>query len=369
MARSLIEVGQPALAERYARFAVDMVPNSFAARILTATALRQQGKNFESEIQFRRALDVADTDAERQMARQSMRIVVNTKKWSGNLTLGIAPTTNVGKVSSAKRLGTVFDDFLQNFTREEKPETATGVLYGATIMRHFRGPANANLNLSLGQVRREYKATENNSTTTTFRFSSQTPATASGQSYLSYERVLTDFTNSPYSQRTSVTFGHVFRSFGDRRANGSIGIDQTKYVRTGTEAQKYRASLSHDLYASRLFSVSMTVSGSTSKSDAIDYTSDRVEVGARVSLSPPSTGWRFDLSVERDWEEWREKKDVFLKRRKDLDLTTTLSVQNQNISFLGLTPALSITQQTRDSTVNLYDLESQDFFIGVSNAF
>jgi len=170
MARSLIEVGQPALAERYARFAVDMVPNSFAARILTATALRQQGKNFESEIQFRRALDVADTDAERQMARQSMRIVVNTKKWSGNLTLGIAPTTNVGKVSSAKRLGTVFDDFLQNFTREEKPETATGVLYGATIMRHFRGPANANLSLSLGQVRREYKATENNSTTTTFRF-------------------------------------------------------------------------------------------------------------------------------------------------------------------------------------------------------
>jgi len=79
MARSLIEVGQPALAERYARFAVEMVPNSFAARILTATALRQQGKNFESEIQFRRALDVADTDAERQMARQSMRIVENTK--------------------------------------------------------------------------------------------------------------------------------------------------------------------------------------------------------------------------------------------------------------------------------------------------
>ena len=64
---------------------------------LTATALRQQGKNFESEIQFRRALDVADTDAERQMARQSMRIVENTKKWSGNLTLGIAPHDKRGQ--------------------------------------------------------------------------------------------------------------------------------------------------------------------------------------------------------------------------------------------------------------------------------
>ncbi len=85
MARSLIEVGQPALAERYARFAVDIVPNSFAARILTATALRQHGKNFESEIQFRRALDVADTDAARHLARQSMRIAANTKKWAGNL--------------------------------------------------------------------------------------------------------------------------------------------------------------------------------------------------------------------------------------------------------------------------------------------
>ncbi len=98
MARSLIEIGQPVEAQKFAEFAIDLVPNSFAGRILLATALRHQKKNLASEFQFRRALDVADTDAERNIARKSMRVVEGSEKWSGSLSFGIAPTTNVAKV-------------------------------------------------------------------------------------------------------------------------------------------------------------------------------------------------------------------------------------------------------------------------------
>jgi hypothetical protein len=63
------------------------------------------------------------------------------------------------------------------------------------------------------------------------------------------------------------------------------------------------------------------------------------------------------------------EKTIFVNRRQDLDLTTSVSVRNQNFSFLGMTPVMSATYQKRESSVDLYDLDSRDYFIGISNAF
>ncbi len=42
MARALIDTGQPEQAAEFAQFAIELVPNSFAARVLYATALRHK---------------------------------------------------------------------------------------------------------------------------------------------------------------------------------------------------------------------------------------------------------------------------------------------------------------------------------------
>ncbi len=369
MARSLIEIGQPVEAQKFAEFAIDRVPNSFAGRILLATALRHQKKNLASELQFRRALDVADTDAERNIARKSMRAVEGSKKWSGSLSFGIAPTTNVAKVSTANRIGTVFDDFLQNFTRNEKPEDATGIFYGATIARNFRGPAGASMTFSVGQKRREYEASENNSKTTTLRFASTAPMTQKGQSYFSLDRVISDYADELYTQKTGVTFGHAFKSFGARRANVSIGLDQTRYVRNDLDAQKFRFGVTHDVFANRNVSLSFSYAYARSMSDSIDYQSKRNDITANFAFHPPSTGWQVNLSLNRGWEDWDKKKPLFVNKRHDIDMTTTISVQNKNLSFLGLTPVISATYQNRNSSVNLYDVDSRDYFVGITNAF
>ena len=68
-ARALIELGDPKEAERYAAFAVRVTPKSFSARLLLATAQRHQGKDFYAELNFRRALDNADTPTDRRIAR------------------------------------------------------------------------------------------------------------------------------------------------------------------------------------------------------------------------------------------------------------------------------------------------------------
>ena len=72
-------------------------PKSFAARFLLGTSLCHQGKKIKSEFHLRRALDLASNDRERGLARKAMGYVQRTRGWDAKLTLGIAPTSNVGK--------------------------------------------------------------------------------------------------------------------------------------------------------------------------------------------------------------------------------------------------------------------------------
>ena len=98
-ARALIELGDPKEAERYAAFAVRVAPKSFSARLLLATAKRHQGKDFYAELNFRRALDIADTPTDRRIARDALRYVRDTKDWNYTLFLGVAPTNNIHRQS------------------------------------------------------------------------------------------------------------------------------------------------------------------------------------------------------------------------------------------------------------------------------
>ena len=90
-ARALIELGNPKEAERYAAFAVCVAPKSFSARLLLATAQRHQGKDFYAELNFRRALDIADTPTDRRIARDALRYVRDTKDWNYTLFFGRGP--------------------------------------------------------------------------------------------------------------------------------------------------------------------------------------------------------------------------------------------------------------------------------------
>jgi hypothetical protein len=95
-------------------------PKSFAARFLLGTSLRHQGKKIKSEFHLRRALDLASNDRERGLARKAMGYVQRTRDWDTKLTLGIAPTTNVGKKSDADYLGVAIPGFFQQYAKSGK---------------------------------------------------------------------------------------------------------------------------------------------------------------------------------------------------------------------------------------------------------
>ena len=153
-ARALIELGNPKEAERYAAFAVRVAPKSFSARLLLATAQRHQGKDFYAELNFRRALDIADTPTDRRIARDALRYVHDIKDWNYTLFLGVAPTSTIHRQSGE------FLTFHPNysiFNQQSKAiESKTGTLLSGSIARNFRFPNGEKVVFSYAQTARRY---------------------------------------------------------------------------------------------------------------------------------------------------------------------------------------------------------------------
>ena len=125
-----------------------------SARLLLATAQRHQGKDFYAELNFRRALDIADTPTDRCIARDALRYVRDTRDWNYTLFLGVAPTSIIRRQSGA------FLTFHPNysiFNQQSKPiESKTGTLLSGSIARNFRCPNGEKLVFSYAQTARGY---------------------------------------------------------------------------------------------------------------------------------------------------------------------------------------------------------------------
>jgi tetratricopeptide (TPR) repeat protein len=102
-ARSTLELGRPDLAEKAARAALTMKPDSYAALLLLGSALQRQDKVIAAEYYFRRALDVSEDARAKELSRNVLRSLQRQKNWLVDGTFGIVPTSNVGKVSDEKK--------------------------------------------------------------------------------------------------------------------------------------------------------------------------------------------------------------------------------------------------------------------------
>ena len=133
-ARSLIELDRPQDAERVIRPLVDQVPKFFSARMLLGAALMAQDKTVEAEIQYRRALDVAQQPREENMARSVLRNIQSRRSFTLNGMFSLAPSTNVGNNTNNE---TVTLTYGEAEITSSKANSGIGVLGSLTIDRNF----------------------------------------------------------------------------------------------------------------------------------------------------------------------------------------------------------------------------------------
>lgn len=368
IARVLLDVGQPQGAELAARQAMKLQPKSFAARFLLGTSLRHQGKKIKSEFHLRRALDLASNDRERGLARKAMGYVQRTRDWDAKLTLGIAPTSNVGKKSDSEYLGVSVPGLFNNIPNQEKTESDRGVFYGLSVTRNIKLD-NSALKFTLGQVRRDYSDDDYDSKSTTLSGLWIGANVKGRQNYVRVDRTWADFFGERYSTNTAVTVGQSFRSVGNRSGSISLTRNTESLAQNDTVNKTTSLVLKHDITKGRHYSISGQVSIADKTSTNQYNLSTAVDIGISAVYNPKGTGWVLNGSLTRGFEKWDNRNPFFVTDRRDKEWVARVGAQNRNFSLFGLTPTLSLTHQNRESTVDLYDLKSSDYFLGVTNAF
>lgn len=368
IARILLDIGQPQGAEIAARQALKLQPSSFAARFLLGTSLRHQGKKIRSEFHLRRALDLASSDQERGLARRAMGYVQATRDWDATLTLGIAPTTNVGKKSDSDYLGIAIPGLFNNIPNQETVSSDRGVFYGLSVTRNIKFD-HGGAKITLGQVRRDYRDNDYDSKTSTVSGLWYGQRVNGRQNYLRVDRSWADYFGDLYSTNTTVTLGQSFASFGNRTGVVSLTRNNEDLANSDTVNKSTTLVVKHDIVKKRQYAISGQISLADKTSTNEANHSSAVDFALLGQLNPKGTGWLLNGSLTRGFEKWDNRNPFFITDRKDHEWVARVSAQNQNLSLFGLTPTLSLTYQNRKSTVDFYDLESSDYFLGVTNAF
>src|SRR6056300_994639 len=368
IARVLLDVGQPKVAEIAAREAMKLARKSLTARFLLGTSLRHQGKKIKSEFHLRRALDLASNDRERGLARKAMGYVQRIRDWDTKLTLGIAPTTNVGKKSDADYQGVAIPCFFNNTPNQEKFESDRGVFYGLSVSLNINLDKGG-LKFTLGQVRRDYGDDDYDSKSTTLSGLWFGANVNSRQTYVRVDRTLADFFGERYSTNTAVTVGQSFRSQGKRSRSISLTRNIESLTKNDVENKSTSLTFKHDMTKGRHYSISGQVSIADKMSTNEYNLSTSIDFGINAVYNPKGTGWLLNGSQTRGFEKWDNRNPLFIADCRDREWVARVGAQNQNFSLFGLTPTLSLTHQNRESTVDFYDLKSSDYFLGVTNAF
>lgn len=156
---------------------------------------------------FRRALDIADTPVDRRIARDALRYVRDAKEWNYTLFLGMAPTSNIHRQSGE------FLTFHPNysiFNQQSKPiESKTGTLLSGSLARNFRFPNGEKVVLSYAQTVRRYDDPGFNRDSRSVKLS-WSAATGSSRILrniaLNYSNM--DVAHAPYSEKLFLKFGN-----------------------------------------------------------------------------------------------------------------------------------------------------------------
>ena len=305
-ARALIELGNPKEAERYAAFAVRVAPKSFSARLLLATAQRHQGKDFYAELNFRRALDIADTPTDRRIAR-------NFRFPNGEqLVFSYAQT--------ARR----YDD--AGFNRDTRSLKVTWSASDGSprILRHI------SLNYSNMDVAHDpYSESYSLSLGTDLRLNGL----------------------RPIGLRATLGHSNVFDIKTDGREERSIRLS-------------YPISVGRNHHVSGYVEQFRNLSSEYIPDDTSGY-----EVGVKATYAPAGTGFLIDAGLSKDREEFSQRWFIDVDRRWVEKTRATLGVQNKNFSFFGLTPTVSVTREIARSNVDIAKYETTDWFFGIVNAY
>jgi len=362
-ARAHMELGQldPALAA-VAR-AKAARPGDSASYALEGLILLRMGRPGRAMLSLRRALDLAQNDQQKNIARALIRQAKSAQTWAVQGGIGIVPSSNLNKATTAETITVLIPGTtapvqaqltggqaaagtgVRLFGQATRPLGPWGISFGGDIT-HTDDPALRQQSLQFGVTRtlgasrwglthqRRFVGGDSFVATTTLRFDHQ--VALSGQSAL----------------RFNLGLAHQNR-FDDPLRDGYITTLGARWIKLVRPTLAWDAGVQLQNTASRsAFEASQSLT---------------LDIGARGALT--GTGWIWDGRLRAGTGHWDNVAPFEPLVRQDRYVGLSLSAQNNNVSFYGLTPTYGLSAQRRKSNLARHDIRSVDLFIGLANAF
>lgn len=365
-ARSTLELGRPDLAEKAARDALTMKPDSYAALLLLGSALQRQDKVIAAEYYFRRALDVSEDARAKELSRNVLRSLQRQKNWLVDGTFGIVPTSNVGKVSDEKKVKTVLGEF--DITSQS--ERVLGIYGGLYLTRQTPLANGARFDFGVNFYDKAFRQHEFNMKTRGATASFNFPLSERSNASFSASKSRFSFGGEPYSDTTKLGASYGFSTAAGRILRFEMTHEEQDIIDDADQlSYENSGSVNFGVWRSKQTYVSLELRGNrrTSEHPAFDSWGKGASVLARYNRR--DTSWVIEGALSRNQKIWDRPSGITPDVRQDNERLLSMSTYNSNFSFLGVTPTFRYTYQNRKSTIPIYSVLSHDVFVGVTNAF
>lgn len=378
IARAKAELGDLDGALQAAETAKALRPSDSGARALEGLILARQGQNTTAMIALRRSLDLARTPQEKALARQFLRQVQAQNPWRLTGSFGIAPSNNINKATTATSIlvnnifgsGTVLTPLSGG-----QAVSGNGVALSFNLSRTWARPDRSAWTFGLGAAAKLYEEHDFDEVTKSANLAYQFAPTRRTVSTLSYRYADKTYGKSDFSitQSLDYTLRQQLAPLPGQGPHGltwSLGYDdQERFDNALRDNTTRRAGLTYFWTPTPTMQWTLGVQVEDRTSQANDIASDRVSVNLGVKAAPGGGPWVIEAKLTQALGRWDRRELLFPEVREDNETSLEVSLQNNNISYFGLTPTISVTRLERASNLGLYDISSTDVFLGVSNAF
>ena len=373
-ARAALGLGQFPLALKAAQDAQAVRPNDSAARAFEGMARLGLGQTTKAMLSLRRALDLARTPQDKNIARTLIRQAKAQQKWIWNGGVGIAPSSNINKATTAESIGLVVggDTVDAPFTGQAVSGTGLRLFGGVTrnVTIHPKAQLSFNTNLS-GNFYKD-SSFSNQAVQANVALNMHHSQAYQTQVKLSYHG--SQFSGDPFAETRGfdITGKRALPKpgAGPRFLTYTLGYDdQLRYDAAENANTTKRARLAYTWTPTPHQQWTLGISASDRDSDSNFVAARHIGADLGLRLLPKNAPWQISLGAGVKKGDWARQASTEPDIRHDTEMSFSLSAQNNNVSFFGLTPTYGFSYLRRKSNLPRHDITSQDVFIGLANAF
>lgn len=347
--RAFLELGDFQSAKLNGRQAVSIAPTSFDARFLFALALERSGENTAAVVQYRRAIDFSQSDSQRRFAATAVQRIGSTKAIALTGSVGLAPSTNFNKATANDEVDLVFGT--AEITSAD-PRAGVGLTYSVSASFQKLNGFTVETSGLLGSD------TTANQTSGSVSYTKDTDAGSTFSAKLSSLWVGGEHSFSKLSASSTIPSGIV--------EDVTAGLEAVSFSGGGSEVAPW-ISISEEIFRADNVIVSGEMRAKRHISRFEEYASS--EGGVSVSAAFELADFDAQVAGSLNFRSWDSPYSLFPNARRDKDHIASIVISPNDMSFWGLKPVARLTFIDRQSNISIYEIQSQDFYVGYEAQF